>query len=723
MTATQTIDAAAQLADFAACVFAPDDVIEIRRLPSKRSSWHKASELGALADTLTAENADDNLYIGGNPRRDHGGTTADDVVMARCLFADFDHTTIEQAQERWKQCDLPNPTLVLSSGHGVHAYWRLSEPMTDLVTWSQFQRDLAAALASDPLIHDSPRIMRLPGFTNHKPPAADCRILTADPGRVFDLVDLVELIPEVLKPEPPPSVPQVATTTVGGNLDALARAAAYARKWPPALDGTRNAEAMRHAAVLTHDFALTDSEALPILSAWNGRNPEPLGSTELRNCLANGRQYGTHPVGAKLADVVQPERTTTTTPAETVTGLDVVNASTIQPEHVSWLWDGRLPRGKLSIICGDPKSGKSVLACDLTARITTGAPFPDRLHVGPRSPAPVIILSGEDDPADTIVPRLIHAHADLTRVELIRGCTDPKSTTVRPFRLDTDLYRLETLLDQHPATAAIFIDPLGCFLGDIDSHRNAEVRALLAPLGTLAAKYRVAVVCICHLTKGNLTTKTVYRISGSLGFAAASRATWLVIRDPEDAERRLLLNGGCNLVADNGGLAYTIQPSPDDPAVPVVAWELDPVHVTADQALEQEVHAVNQSGALAETVAWLRNELASGPVLSRVLDSRANAEGISVPTLKRARALLKRTEGLRSIPQRDGKRVIGWLVGLPGTEQTDNRSGEQEALTHNDDLLDTLDTVDTLALGAQGYQGDQGAQACVREPVGEGGTP
>ena len=37
----------------------------------------------------------------------------------------------------------------------------------------------------------------------------------------------------------------------------------------------------------------------------------------------------------------------------------------LTPRHVDWLWPGRLPVGKLSLLEGDPQLGKSLLTLDL----------------------------------------------------------------------------------------------------------------------------------------------------------------------------------------------------------------------------------------------------------------------------------------------------------------------------------------------------------------------
>ena len=75
---------------------------------------------------------------------------------------------LDEARKRWRVVGMPEPTVVILSGHGVHAYWRLVEPMTNLAEWTAIQKRLIDLLGSDKSIHDPPRIMRLPGFLNVK---------------------------------------------------------------------------------------------------------------------------------------------------------------------------------------------------------------------------------------------------------------------------------------------------------------------------------------------------------------------------------------------------------------------------------------------------------------------------------------------------------------------------------------------------------------------------
>jgi len=131
---------------------------------------------------------DYNIYAGVNPRQARGISGDEGVLLARCLFADFDDILpgdgcgpSEFVLMRIEEADLPNPTLVISSGHGVHTYWRLSEPVEDLNKWKQLQERLICALDSDKSIKNPERIMRLPGFLNVKEkPHTECFIVYMD---------------------------------------------------------------------------------------------------------------------------------------------------------------------------------------------------------------------------------------------------------------------------------------------------------------------------------------------------------------------------------------------------------------------------------------------------------------------------------------------------------------------------------------------------------------
>jgi hypothetical protein len=176
---------------FVDCLYEPSDLLEVRLIPRPRSLFCQVDRLFDLNSELQDANAvGQNIYIGANPRKRQGGK-ARDVALARCLFVDLDKMTVGEALRRIADAGLPTPTCTVNSGHGLHAYWRLSRPLIDLQRWVAAQKYLIRLLASDPVIHDPPRIMRLPAFTNHKTPAALCQVIDTDSQRRYELEEIV----------------------------------------------------------------------------------------------------------------------------------------------------------------------------------------------------------------------------------------------------------------------------------------------------------------------------------------------------------------------------------------------------------------------------------------------------------------------------------------------------------------------------------------------------
>lgn len=283
----------------------------------------------------------------------------------------------------------------------------------------------------------------------------------------------------------------------------------------------------------------------------------------------------------------------------------------VKPEPVRWLWESRIPLGRISLLVGMPGWGKSFLTTDLAARVSTGNDFPDGRRCRPGS---VILVSGEDDPADTIRPRLDAHKADARRIHLLQAVNriDAEGRLQQGQFSLNDLPALEEAVGRVDDCRLLVIDPIGSFLGSkTDAHRDNEVRAVLAPVASLASQRGFAVVVVAHRRKGESKFADDV-VLGSRAFTGIARVVWHLLRDPENADRRLLLPGKNNLAPEGTGLAFWIDGVP-----PAICWEPDPVEMTADEALAAEAEkGKGQRGptAHAETAAvgWLQDALGDG---------------------------------------------------------------------------------------------------------------
>jgi hypothetical protein len=313
---------------------------------------------------------------------------------------------------------------------------------------------------------------------------------------------------------------------------------------------------------------------------------------------------------------------------------DLVLVADVDREQVRWLWPAYIPAGKVCVLDGDPGTGKSTLTLTIAAKVTTGSPFPD----GARPErADVILLNGEDDIADTIRPRLEAAGADLARCWVLPD-VHPEGAPPRPPELPADLFLLEDLV-KSKAAALVVIDPLMAFLsGQVDSHRDQDIRRVLASLGYMAARTGAAVVIVRHMNKG--TGSALYRGSGSIGIVGAARAGLLVAPDPDDDGRRILAMTKSNLAKMPDALAYRLVDDERYSCARVV-WDGASTR-TANDLVRARVDE-DEAPALAEACRVLKEILADGPLAAGNIKRMAATAGIAERTLQRARQALSVT--------------------------------------------------------------------------------
>lgn len=342
--------------------------------------------------------------------------------------------------------------------------------------------------------------------------------------------------------------------------------------------------------------------------------------------------------------------------------MTLIIASTVAREQVTWLWPGYLPMGKVVMLDGDPGLGKSTVLCDIAARLSAGKPLPNGKR---HRPMGVLLLMLEDGIADTSVPRLAAAGADLSRVAFRDFYTGDPGTIYEGqrqlVRLPEDLQKLQTDIETIGA-GFVVIDPIMSYLSDtINANNDQQVRQALNPLADLAQTTNSTILLVRHLNKAS-GTKSLYRGAGSMGFSGVSRVALLFGKHPDDETRRVLAISKTNFL-QAPSLVLSLQDTGE--GVARVQWE-GTTHLTADTMLEQI--AEEERTALAEAKEFLRQTIKSQPVPATEVQADARKIGISLDTLRRAQHALK----VQSIKD-SGSAVGRWLWYPPAGGWTPER--------------------------------------------------
>ena len=294
--------------------------------------------------------------------------------------------------------------------------------------------------------------------------------------------------------------------------------------------------------------------------------------------------------------------------------------SDLTPEPYRWLWQYWLAMGKLHILAGAPGQGKTTIALAMAATITIGGRWPDGSRCAPGN---VLIWSGEDDPADTLVPRLMAAGADRARCYFIEGAR--RGGEVVPFDPARDLGQLLEAIEKIGGISLLVIDPVVSAVTG-DSHKNTEVRRALQPLVDLAAKCDCAVLGITHFAKGGQGTDPAQRVVGSVAFTAVARVVMVAAKvkgDEEGQDTRILARSKSNIGPDDGGFQYHLEQSEPLPGIHAshIAWG-KAVEGTARELLtdpddgpqDDASDAVELLRAELDTVRWTSCDEAAKPL-------------------------------------------------------------------------------------------------------------
>ena len=299
--------------------------------------------------------------------------------------------------------------------------------------------------------------------------------------------------------------------------------------------------------------------------------------------------------------------------------LPFVRLSTVAERPPSSLCPGQLALGTLALFDGDFGLGKSLVALDLAARLTTGRDFPDGSPGLP--PSPVLIFPGDGSDAD-LVGRLRALDADLAQV-----FRPPRDGPADPLRLPGHADGLKRALDQTHAKL-VLLDPVSAFLDrGVSLSSDPAVRRALLPLAELAECYQCLVLLIRHGTAR----------AGLTGFLGMCQSAWRFGVDPQDPQRRVVAPLHHTLAAPPPSLAFSLVPQETGP--PRLAW------AGACEVKAHELRGSTPPPAKADTPRQRARDgllalLREGPKTSAEVWAWAQQQGFTETTLNRAKRAL-----------------------------------------------------------------------------------
>jgi len=529
-----------QIRQYVACVYDPDDWAEIRALHSVRKGdvnklWSRAKDLPALVEQLqAANNAGWNIYVGPNGRKGENLSGDENVATFRVLFVDFDHIEAdgagpsEIALSRIDAAKLPQPTLVIFSGHGIHCYWRLTSPIEEK-RWRDLQERLNQTLGADPKIRNPERIMRVVGLLNLKDSAkpVECFIVQADPGAVCAVDGIEDVLPLLIAKEQPPA--PTRATARPGTKTANARAVLYADKWEACGEGERNDHAFRHAAQVLRDFDLPEADAWEILSDWNNTNTPPLDESELRSAFESAKKRAKGTPGSKLAETT-PSRQRTQLPA-TAAGIDPASelADLLEAEidgrfvNLPFPWPELTNLGQCltpqtrTIIVGSTGGSKSLAVLQaLSLWVELGLKVAVLELERSRDFHLARVLAQRAGIADLTKPQWVHENPDRVRAlfaehrEYLNRMGAAIHTVPRTFNIVQAAEWVEERATD--GCRIIAIDPVTALLRGRDSWVDDE--QFVARIEKAARTSGASLVCITHPKKGGNEAPSLDNIAG-----------------------------------------------------------------------------------------------------------------------------------------------------------------------------------------------------------------
>ena len=355
---------------------------------------------------------------------------------------------------------------------------------------------------------------------------------------------------------------------------------------------------------------------------------------------------------------------------------DLICLADVEPRHVEWLWEPFIPARMISLLSGEPGAGKSYIALGVAAELSRGRLLDHRTI----EPANTLYLTCENPIAECIRPRFDSLGGDPARLMLLQGLHSRDENGAETRRTITlgDVDALDAAIRETGARLVI-VDPLQSYLGaSVDLHRANETRPVMDGLARLADVHGCAILLLRHLNK-QTGGKAINRGLGSIDLTGASRSELIAGSLPDDPDTRALVHVKANVGRTGRALGFTID------AEGRFAWTGESSLTAADLLAAP---AGPGDHKLAEACRWLTELLRPAEREQKEVRELAEAAGISIATLRRAKNAL----GVRSCKPKGGMKGA-WLWALP----EDAQAVQTEEFEHLPANVSTFDKTKKLS--------------------------
>lgn len=326
--------------------------------------------------------------------------------------------------------------------------------------------------------------------------------------------------------------------------------------------------------------------------------------------------------------------------------LKTTDLSDIKMRPVKWLVPNLIPKGMFTLVAGHGGGGKSSMLAHFAACLSRGE-TPFGLSNAIAEPMTVAIYNCEDAVEEVLVPRLLAAGADLSKIILIQGIVDEAGNSI-PFGLN----QMAVVAEHHRKRAfdVLIIDPISSTIGNAGGNDNSEtdIRPMLESLCLFCEQTKVSAIGVKHLGKGDRDTAAM-RVLGSVAYSSVARMVLSLTKDPEDQERRILARSKTNLpVSGSSGITFRTESPPN--AMAIIAEnnpDLSPedaealaaqmYHCTDFQPWDGDIESLVNSGNAhkpdtldrnskkSAAAAWMNDFLLDGPKHSTQVVSSGNS--------------------------------------------------------------------------------------------------